>query len=110
VQDHVPPNVVIPIYILVTHAPPNNPEVEYRKYKVMYILISLVKSNLLLEIFEFEDLRRTWMHLQKIYEICNLMKKMHLKNCLQIGYQAGKGFLRVRDIKIVTSGNQHAHD
>ncbi len=82
---------------------------EYRKYKAIYILISLVKKNLHLEIFEFEDLRRAWMHLQKIYEIRNLMKKMHLKNCLQVGYQAGKGSLRVRNIKIVTSGNQHAH-
>ncbi len=79
-QDHVPPNAVIPTSILVTRAPPNNPEVEYRRYKTMYILISLVKNNLLLDIVEFEDLRRTWMHLQKIYEVRNLMKKMHLKN------------------------------
>lgn len=54
--------------------------VEYRRYKTMYILISLVKNNLLLDIVEFEDLRRTWMHLQKKYEVRNLMKKMQLKN------------------------------
>jgi hypothetical protein len=83
VQGHVPPNATIPSSILVTRAPPNNPKVEYRRYKAMYILISLVKNNLLLEIFEFEDLRKAWMHLQKIYEIHNLMKKMHLKNHLQ---------------------------
>jgi hypothetical protein len=79
----------------------------------MYILISLVKNNLLLEIFEFENLKRAWMHLQKIYEIRNLMKKMHLKNHLQTlkitKDTKPKGFLKVQNIKIVTNGNQHAH-
>ncbi len=41
-QNHVPPNLIIPTSIVVTCPPPNDIEVEYQSYKAMCILMSLI--------------------------------------------------------------------
>lgn len=59
-----------------------DPELSYRRDKAMWILIVSVKDDLVAEISEFEDPRDAWSYLQRMYEVCDVTRKLHLKSRL----------------------------